>query len=92
LYLNALVAPKTKTKFKRYLQQDQSLRKINIYAFWKAKQYNYLIVAHIAKDYLSILATLVLSKCVFSQRGDIVTKKRNKLTSDSIRMIVCLKA
>ena len=30
--------------------------------------------------------------CVFSQGGDIVTKKRNRLTRDSIRMIVCLKA
>ena len=32
------------------------------------------------------------SKCVFSQGGDIVTKKRNRLTEDSIRMIVCFKA
>jgi hypothetical protein len=92
LYLNALVAPKTETKFEQYLQQDRSLRETDIYAFWKAKQYNYPIVARIAKDYLSILATSAPSECVFSQGGDIVTKKRNKLTSDSIRMIVCLKA
>ena len=45
-----------------------------------------------AKDYLLIPATLAPSKCAFSQGGDIVTKKRNRLTGDSIRMIVCLKA
>ena len=92
LYLNTLVRPKTETEFERYLQQDQSLCDTDIYAFWRAKQYDYLIVARIAKDYLSIPATSALSECVFSQGGDIVTKKRNKLTSDSIRMIVCLKA
>jgi hypothetical protein len=32
------------------------------------------------------------SECVFSQGSDIVTKKRNRLTGESIRMIVCLKA
>jgi glycine cleavage system regulatory protein len=55
-------------------------------------QYNYLIVSCIAKDYLAILATLALSKYVFSQGSNIVTKKRNRLTSDLARMIICLKA
>jgi hypothetical protein len=41
---------------------------------------------------LLIPATSAPSECVFSQGGDIVTKKRNRLTGDSIRMIVCLKA
>ena len=33
-----------------------------------------------------------LPECVFSQGGDIVTKRRTRLTGDPIRMIVCLKA
>ena len=37
-------------------------------------------------------ATSSPSEVVFSQGGDVVTKKRNRLTGDSIRMIVCLKA
>ena len=92
LYLDALVAPKTETELERYLQQDRSLRDTDIYAFWKAKQYDYLIIARIAKDYLPIPATSAPSERVFSQGSDIVTKKRNKLTGESIRMIVCLKA
>ena len=63
----------------------------NIYMYWKAKQYDFPIIARIARDYLAIPATLAPSERVFSQGGDVVTKKRNRLTSDSIRMIVCLK-
>jgi hypothetical protein len=49
-------------------------------------------MARIAKDYLPIPATLAPLERVFSQGSDIVTKKRNRLTSESIWMIVCLKA
>jgi hypothetical protein len=41
---------------------------------------------------LSAPATSAPSECVFSQGSDIVAKKRNRLTGESIRMIVCLKA
>jgi hypothetical protein len=60
--------------------------------YWKAKQYNFPIIARIARDYLAIPATSALSESVFSQGSDVVTKKRNRLTGDSIRMIVCLKS
>jgi hypothetical protein len=45
-----------------------------------------------ARDYLAIPATSALLECVFSNGSDIVTKKRNRLTGDSVRRIVCLKA
>jgi hypothetical protein len=92
LYSSAPAIPETETELERYLQQERSPRDTEIYAFWRAKQYDYPIIARIAKDYLAIPATSAPSECVFSQGGDIVTKKRNKLTGDSIRMIVCLKA
>lgn len=70
------------------------LRNTNVYQYWKSKQYDYPVIAWIAKDYLPIPATSVPSESVFSQGSDVVTKKRNKLTGDSISiwMIVCLKA
>jgi hypothetical protein len=67
-------------------------RETDIYQYWKAKQFEYPIVSKLAKDYLSIPATSALLECVFSNGGDIVTKKRNQLTGDSVRMIICLKA
>jgi hypothetical protein len=45
-----------------------------------------------ARDYLAIPVTLALLECVFSNGSDIVTKKRNRLTGDSVQIIVCLKA
>jgi hypothetical protein len=80
-----------KTELTKYLKQPLMDRDTDIYQYWKAKQFKFSIVSKIARDYLSILATSAPSECVFSVGGDIVTKKRNRLTGDSIRMIVCLK-
>jgi hypothetical protein len=79
-------------ELERYLKQERVLCDVDIYQYWKSKQYNYPIVACIARDYLAIPATSAPSECVFSQGDDIITKKRNRLTGDSIRMIVCLKS
>lgn len=92
LYRRAPAVPETETKLERYLGQERLPCDIDVYQYWKAKQYDYPIIARIAKDYLPILATSAPSECVFSQGGDVVTKKRNRLMGDSIRMIVCLKA
>ena len=64
---------------------------MDIYQYQKAKQFDFPIISKIAKDYLAIPATLALLECVFSVSGDVVTKKRNRLTGDSVRMILCLK-
>jgi hypothetical protein len=45
----------------------------------------------IARDHLAILATLAASKSVFSIGGDIITKKRNKLSADNTRRLLCLR-
>lgn len=66
-------------------------RNTDIYQYWKAKQFEFPIISKIARDYLAIPATSAPSECVFSVGGDIVTKKRNRLVGDSVRMIVCLK-
>ena len=65
--------------------------KIDILKFWVSKQYQYPILATIARDYLAIPATSAASECVFSVGGDIVIKKWNRLAGESVRMIVCLK-
>ena len=92
LYRRAPAVPETETKLQRYLSQERLPRDTDLYQYWKAKQYDYPVIARIAKDYLPIPATLAPSECVFSQGGDIATEKRNRLTGDSIRMNVYLKA
>jgi hypothetical protein len=63
----------------------------DIYQYWKAKQYDFPIISRIARDFLAILDTLAPLECVFSIGSDVVTKKRNRLTGDSVRVIMCLK-
>ena len=48
-------------------------------------------MAVIARDHLAIPATSAPSERVFSQGGDIVTKKRNRLSGERIRELLCLK-
>jgi hypothetical protein len=67
------------------------LRETNIYHYWKAKQFEFPIISKIAGDFLAIPATSAPLECVFSISSDVVTKKRNRLTGDSVRMIMCLK-
>lgn len=90
LYRLAPAVPETESELSRFLQQERHPRGTDIYQYWRAKQYDYPIVAKIAKDHLAIPAISALSECVFSISGDVITKKRNRLTGDTVRFIVRL--
>jgi hypothetical protein len=51
----------------------------NIHTFWKSKGYDYKTIARMAKDHMGVPATSAASERVFSNGGDIITKKRNRL-------------
>lgn len=63
----------------------------DILRFWQGKQYQYPIIARIAKDHLTIPATSPESERLFSVGGDIVTKKRNWLSLSTLRYLLCLR-
>ena len=65
-------------------------RDTNVLKYWVSKEYKYLIIAQIAKNYLAIPATSAASESVFSIDSDIITKKRNKLNIDNTRKLLCL--
>src|SRR5277367_154325 len=50
LYRSAPAVPETETKLYRYIGQQRLPRNTDIYQFWKAKRYDYPIVACIARD------------------------------------------
>jgi hypothetical protein len=91
LYQNGPLELDTEIELTRYLKLPAMPRETNIYHYWKAKQYDFPIISRIAKDFLAIPATSAPSECVFSIGSDVVTKKQNRLTRDSVRMIMCLK-
>ena len=59
--------------------------------WWKIHEKDYLILSKIAKDYLPIQATSVLSERTFSILGLTISKTRNRLDSETARAIICMK-
>ncbi|XP_078016760.1 E3 SUMO-protein ligase ZBED1 [Epinephelus lanceolatus] len=59
--------------------------------WWKVNAYAYPILAPLAKAYLCIPATSVLSEHVFSTAGDIVSAQRSLITPEHVDMLVFLK-
>ena len=49
---------------------------------WKQKASNYLRLSILARKYLCVQATSTPSERVFSKMGNVVSKKRNKLTPE----------
>jgi hypothetical protein len=92
LYRGSSAVPGTDSELTRYLQQERLPQDTDIYQYWKAKQYDYPVLAKIAKDHLAIPAMSAPSESVFSVGSNVVTKKKNRLVGSTVRSIVCLKA
>jgi len=73
------------------MKQQLVKRDTDILMYWASKEYEFPIIAHIAKDHLAIPATLATSECVFSVGSDIITKKRNRLGAGNTRRLLCLR-
>jgi hypothetical protein len=83
--------PDLDPEWKRWMNEPILGPKTDILKFWASKQYQYPILAAIAKDHLAIPATSAESERVFSVGGDIVTKKRNRLAPSTLRYLICLR-
>ena len=66
-------------------------RNTDILKYWQSKQCQYPLIASIAKDHLAIPATSADSERVFSVGGDIIIKKRNRLSPSTLRYLLCLR-
>ena len=59
--------------------------------YWKKNAKNYSVLARIVRIYLAIPANFGPSKRIFFIKGDIIMKKRNRLTSEMFKWIMLLK-
>jgi hypothetical protein len=57
-----------------------------------SKAYSFLIISQMVRDYLAIPATLPPSERVFSWAGNLVSKKRTKVSSENVRYVLCLRS
>jgi hypothetical protein len=78
-------------EWKRWLVEPRPGPATDILKYWAAKQYQYPIIAAIARDHLAIPATSAPSEQVFSNGADIITKKRNRLSPETLRYLLCLR-
>jgi len=79
------------TEYGKWMKQQPMKRDTNILRYWASKEYEFPVIARIARDHLAILATSTASECVFSVGGDIVTKNRNRLGAGNTRRLLCLR-
>jgi hAT family protein len=63
----------------------------DVKAFWLSKGYDFKIIAQMARDHMGVPATSAASERVFSNGGDIITKRRNKLGGNNTRYLLCLR-
>jgi hypothetical protein len=80
-----------KAEYTKWMKQQPVKRDTDILRYWASKEYEFPIIARIARDHLGIPATSALSECVFNVGGDIITKKRNRLGADNTRRLLYLR-
>ncbi|KFZ15665.1 hypothetical protein V501_02624 [Pseudogymnoascus sp. VKM F-4519 (FW-2642)] len=78
-------------EWRRWMLEPRPGEHTDILKYWCAKQYQYPVIARIARDYLAIPATSAASERVFSNGSDIIIKKRNRLSPPTIRYLLCLR-
>ncbi len=79
-------------KIDSYLEEQGAGKSIHPLAWWRAKLYGYSTITRIARDHLTIPATSAASERMFSVRRDIITKKRNRLSPETMKQLFCLRS
>ena len=83
------------TEVKSQLLGDTLPKKVKnkgVRAFQKSKGYDFRIITQMARDYIVVPRTSAASKRVFLSGGDIITKKRNRISGENTRYLLCLRS
>jgi hypothetical protein len=86
----------SKSELDRYLDEpllprDSKTTHVEVWKYWKSKQFEFPILVQIARDFLPIPATSAASERVFSH-GDLITKKRNRISRANTRYGLCIRS
>ena len=73
-----------------YLPRDSSHEQIR--HWWLKNQFRFPIIFQMWRDHAVIPATSAPSERVFSAAGNLITKKRTRMASETIRYVICLRA
>lgn len=76
----------------KYFEESLADRKTKPLEYWKSRYRDFPVLSRLARIYLAIPATSGPSESIFSIGGDIITKKRNRLSPEMFRWIMLLKS
>lgn len=77
-------------EIQNYLSMPIETEDTDVLLWWSNQKYHLPNLTQMAKDILSIPATSVPSEQAFSKSGNLITKKRCRLSDKSIRASMCL--
>ena len=65
---------------------------MDLLEYWKNSSYKYPYLSILARRYLAIPATSAAIESIFSVSSNIITKPRNRLNPETVRMLLLLKS
>lgn len=60
--------------------------------YLQSRAYDFPIITAMARDFLAIPATSAPSERVFSMAGNLLSKKRTRISSENVRIVLCLRS
>lgn len=81
-----------RTDIDDYVAMPRANEDVDVLVWWESHQVLYPNLSRMARDYLCIQATSVPAERMFSKAGLIIRKHRNRLDSESARVLLCLNA
>jgi hypothetical protein len=72
------------------LLENSTLEKVKEYI--QSKAFDFYIITTIARDYLSIPVISTPSERAFSLAGNLISKKRSRITSVNVQYVLCLRS
>ena len=73
-----------------YLKIERAPRSTNVLNWWISHQQDFSHLSMMALDVLSIPATSTPAERLFSEAGELISERRNRLLPDTIRAALCL--
>jgi hypothetical protein len=71
---------------------DLKTSHLDVWKYWQIKHFEFLILAQIAPHFLAIPASSAATERVFSQGGDLITKKRSRIGGTNTQYVLCLRS
>lgn len=83
------------TELERWFREpvvDTNISHADMKVYMQRIAHEFPIISQMARDYLAIPATSAPSERVFSVAGNLISKKRTRISSENVRYVLCLRS